>query len=44
MFDAKARYSQEGNKVLEFLTKIILNSTYGKTIQKPIDTEIKLNF
>ena len=29
--------------MLEFLTKIILNSTstYGKTIQKPVDVEIK---
>lgn len=39
LFDAKTNYEKQGKKALVFISKLILNSTYGKSIQKPIETE-----
>ena len=39
LFDAKTNYEKQGKKALVFIAKLILNSTYGKSIQKPIETE-----
>ena len=32
-------YQKQGKNALAFIAKLILNSTYGKSIQKPIETE-----
>ena len=39
MFNARVNYQKQGKNALAFITKIILNSIYGKTIQKPIETQ-----
>ena len=39
VFDSKSKADKEKNKALSSIYKLILNSTYGKTIQKPIDTQ-----
>ena len=40
LFNERLRLKKEGNP-LQNLFKLIMNSSYGKTILKPIDTEIK---
>jgi hypothetical protein len=40
LFSLRAKYKAEGNTLQE-IYKLILNSIYGKTILKPIDTTIK---
>ena len=40
LFELRAKYKKEGNP-LQQVIKLLLNSVYGKTILKPIDTTIK---
>jgi predicted ATP-grasp superfamily ATP-dependent carboligase len=40
IFDMRNKYKKEGNP-LQLVYKLIMNSAYGKTIQKPIDTKYK---
>jgi len=40
VFDSRLKYKAEKNP-LEQLYKLIMNSSYGKTIQKPIETDLK---
>ena len=40
IFYKRKEYKKEGNS-LEQLYKLIMNSTYGKCIQKPVETEIR---
>ncbi|MBR4378322.1 MAG: hypothetical protein IKP50_05545, partial [Bacilli bacterium] len=40
VFDTRAKYKKAGNP-LEQLYKLVMNSAYGKTIQKPVDFDIK---
>jgi len=40
VFDTRLKYKAEKNP-LEQLYKLIMNSSYGKTIQKPVDFDIK---
>ena len=40
VFDSRLKYKAEKNP-LEQLYKLILNSSYGKTIQKPVDFDLK---
>ena len=40
IFDSRLKYKAEKNP-LEQLYKLIMNSSYGKTIQKPVETELK---
>ena len=40
LFELRLRYKKEGNPLQEVI-KLILNSIYGKTILKPIDTKYK---
>ena len=40
LFDLRLRYKKEGNP-LQTIIKLLLNSVYGKTILKPIDTQLK---
>ena len=41
IFEKRVEYKKEGNP-LEQLYKLIMNSSYGKTIEKPTETEIKI--
>ena len=41
LFDLRASYKKSGNP-LEKTVKLLLNSIYGKSILKPIDTEVKV--
>ena len=40
LFDLRNKYKKEGNP-LQVIIKLLLNSIYGKTILKPIDTKLK---
>ena len=40
LFEQRAQYKKEGNSVQQVI-KLIMNSGYGKSIQKPIKTDIK---
>jgi hypothetical protein len=40
IFQKRLKYKKEGNP-LETIYKLVLNSCYGKTIQKPIDKDLK---
>ena len=40
LFNERLRLKSEGNP-LQNVFKLLMNSSYGKTILKPIDTEIK---
>ena len=40
VFDSRLKYKDEKNP-LEQLYKLIMNSSYGKTIQKPVESELK---
>jgi hypothetical protein len=40
LFALRKKYKDEGNKVGEDLIKLLLNSLYGKTVQKDVNTEI----
>ena len=40
LFNLRLRYKKQGNPLQEVI-KILLNSVYGKTILKPIDTKVK---
>ena len=40
IYDLRMKYKKEGNPV-QLLYKLILNTAYGKTIQKPRDSEIQ---
>ena len=40
VFDSRLKYKAEHNP-LEQLYKLIMNSSYGKTIQKPVETDLK---
>ena len=40
LFELRLKYKKEGNPLQEVI-KLILNSVYGKTILKPIETKIK---
>jgi hypothetical protein len=41
LFNLRLKYKNEGNPTQEII-KLILNSIYGKTILKPIETDMKL--
>jgi hypothetical protein len=41
LFNLRLKYKNEGNPTQEII-KLILNSIYGKTILKPIETDVKL--
>jgi hypothetical protein len=41
LFDLRLKYKNEGNPTQEII-KLLLNSIYGKTILKPIETNVKL--
>jgi hypothetical protein len=41
LFDLRLKYKNEGNPAQEII-KLLLNSIYGKTILKPIETKVKL--
>ena len=38
LFELRLKYKQEKNKVGDLLVKLLLNSLYGKCVQKDIDT------
>ena len=40
LFELRLRYKKEGNPLQEII-KLLLNSIYGKTILKPINSNIK---
>lgn len=40
LFEKRAQYKREGNSIQQVM-KLIMNSGYGKSIQKPIKTDIK---
>jgi hypothetical protein len=40
IFDMRNKYKKEGNPI-QLVYKLIMNSAYGKTIQKPIDTKYR---
>ena len=39
LFDLRKKYKKEGNKVGDALVKLLLNSLYGKMVQKDINTK-----
>ena len=38
LFDLRKKFKKEGNKVGDELIKLLMNSLYGKTVQKDITT------
>lgn len=38
-FALRLKYKNDGNALLDNAVKLILNSCYGKTVQKDIDTK-----
>jgi hypothetical protein len=40
LFELRLKFKKEGNKVGDDMVKLLMNSLYGKTVQRDIDTQI----